>query len=93
MADPFGIKHIQIKLDPSEYGLLEGQAQKARMNITSYARALFLSALDGNKEGISIASREWCKVLDDILTKGSKDEREWITGTLKTFAAVIDARR
>jgi hypothetical protein len=91
MAD-FGIKHIQIKLDAGEYDLLKDKARGERMNITPYARQLLLAALNGDKEEISISSREWCKMLENILTKGSKDECEWITGTLKTFTKVIEAR-
>jgi hypothetical protein len=88
MGDP---KHIQIKLKPDEYNVLDDKARDARMKITPYAHDLFLSALHG-KEEISVLSRAPCKMLDNILRQGSEAQRECIIGVLEIFDAVIKTK-
>ena len=85
-------KHIQIKLEPDEYRVLEDKARVERMKITPYAKNLFLSALHGKEDGISVLSRGPCKTLDSILRQGSEDQRECIIRVLETFDAVINPK-
>ena len=85
-------KNIQIKLNREQYNRLYDKTAADRMKITPFARALFLGALDESKEEVPIVSRRWFKLLDFILKHGTKDQREWITGTLRTFEDAIQSR-